>query len=82
MPRRSFPPPPPSLTHSYLQCNHRSWADFFLDLLVLEARALTLSRLLVLFVFPTTLLSGYALRAVIFFKRGRIADKEVGWVGR
>ena len=33
-------------------------------------------RLLVLFIFPATLMSSYALRAVVFFKRGKIPDKE------
>jgi hypothetical protein len=30
----------------------------------------------VLFIFPATLMSSYALRAVVFFKRGKIPDKE------
>ena len=36
----------------------------------------TACRLLVLFIFPATLMSSYALRAVVFFKRGKIPDKE------
>ncbi|PSC70674.1 EF hand [Micractinium conductrix] len=56
--------------------NHRSWADFFLDLLFLEGRPCTLSRLGVLLLFPVTMLSGVALRSVILFHRGPIADKK------
>jgi len=60
-----------------LQCNHRSWADFMVDQYVTEGRSLFLSRWAVLFVFPQFMSGIRAMRAVILFKRGKIADKEV-----
>ncbi|KAJ9516830.1 hypothetical protein QJQ45_027249 [Haematococcus lacustris] len=58
-------------------CNHRSWADFFLDTLLTEGSAALMSRWLVYYVFPIFMTSCMVLRGVILFKRGSIADKQV-----
>jgi 1-acyl-sn-glycerol-3-phosphate acyltransferase len=58
-------------------CNHRSWADFFLDTFITEAEASPLSRWAVFPAFPIFLTSALCLRAVIFFKRAKVADKEL-----
>ena len=57
--------------------NHRSWADFFIDVCVTEGRAALLSRWAVFPVFPVFLMSGLILKGVVFFKRNRIQDKDV-----
>ncbi|KAL6764393.1 hypothetical protein V8C86DRAFT_2475292 [Haematococcus lacustris] len=57
-------------------CNHRSWADFFLDTLLTEGSAALMSRWLVYYVFPIFMTSCMVLRGVILFKRGSIADKQ------
>lgn len=59
------------------QINHRSWADFFLDLYLTEGRAAMLSRMIVFFLFPCILCSSVTFRAIILFKRQTIADKKV-----
>lgn len=56
-------------------CNHRSWADFFMDVYMTEGRGMMLSRLAVLYVFPMFMVAVRSIRGVILFKRGRIADK-------
>jgi 1-acyl-sn-glycerol-3-phosphate acyltransferase len=56
--------------------NHRSWADFFLDLYVTEGKAGFLSRWAVFPVFPVFLASALLLKSVKFFKRGRMSDIE------
>jgi 1-acyl-sn-glycerol-3-phosphate acyltransferase len=56
--------------------NHRSWADFFLDMYVTEGRAAPLSRWAVFPVLPIVLTSGVLLRGILFFKRNRVSDKE------
>jgi 1-acyl-sn-glycerol-3-phosphate acyltransferase len=56
--------------------NHRSWADFFLDVYVTEGRAAPLSRWAVFPVLPIVLASGRLLRSVLFFNRTKVADKE------
>lgn len=55
--------------------NHRSWADFFLDVYVTEGRAAPLARWAVFPVLPLVLASGRLLRGVLFFNRTRVADK-------
>jgi 1-acyl-sn-glycerol-3-phosphate acyltransferase len=57
-------------------CNHRSWADFFLDVYITEAEASPLSRWAVFPAFPIFLTSAMWLRAVTFFKRTRVFDRE------
>jgi len=56
-------------------CNHRSWADFFIDCYLTEGRAALMSRWLVYFVFPVFCTSVILLKGIILFKRGSIADK-------
>ncbi|KAK9815692.1 hypothetical protein WJX72_008180 [[Myrmecia] bisecta] len=56
--------------------NHRSWADFFLDVIATEGRAQMLSRMAVFFVFPMFMIPVRVVRGVILFKRGTIRDKE------
>ena len=68
---------PPSV-----QCNHRSWADFFLDIYLTEGLAAPMSRAMVYFAFPVFVTSVIALKGIILFKRGTIADKDVSWGGR
>jgi 1-acyl-sn-glycerol-3-phosphate acyltransferase len=57
-------------------CNHRSWADFFIDKYLTEAEGAPLSRWAVFYVFPVFLVSARWFRHIIFFKRIRVADKE------
>ncbi|PNW70905.1 hypothetical protein CHLRE_17g738350v5 [Chlamydomonas reinhardtii] len=57
-------------------CNHRSWADFFIDAYLTEGRAALMSRWLVYFVFPVFCTSCMILKGIVLFKRGTIADKE------
>ena len=61
-----------------MQCNHRSWADFMVDQYVTEGRSLFMSRWAVLPVFPLFMAPMRAIRCVILFKRGHIANIEVG----
>jgi 1-acyl-sn-glycerol-3-phosphate acyltransferase len=56
--------------------NHRSWADFFLDLYVTEGRAAYLSRWAVFPVFPVFLTSALLLKSVRFFNRNKVKDKD------
>ncbi|KAL4853125.1 hypothetical protein ACK3TF_005902 [Chlorella vulgaris] len=56
--------------------NHRSWGDFIVDQYVTEGRSLFMSRMAVLFVFPTFISALTVLKSIILFKRGAIADKE------
>ncbi|EFJ51113.1 hypothetical protein VOLCADRAFT_120491 [Volvox carteri f. nagariensis] len=57
-------------------CNHRSWADFFIDTYLTEGRAALMSRWMVFFAFPVFCTSVLILRGIVLFKRGHIADKE------
>ncbi|KAL4523123.1 hypothetical protein Ndes2526B_g07934 [Nannochloris sp. 'desiccata'] len=57
-------------------CNHRSWADFMVDQYVTEGRSLFMSRWAVLPVFPLFMAPMRAIRCVILFKRGSIADVD------
>ena len=51
------------------KCNHRDWADFFIDLYVSEGRAAFLSRMMVLIAFPVFGIYAYLSKTAIFFKR-------------
>lgn len=51
------------------QCNHREWADFFVDLYVTEGRSGFLSRLMVLIVFPVFGIYGVLSKTAVFFRR-------------
>lgn len=57
-------------------CNHRSWADFFVDVLTTQGDSQMLSRMAVAAVFPMFMISVVIIRSVILFKRGAIRDKE------
>ena len=70
-------PQPCNPLHVFLQCNHRSWADFMVDQYVTEGRSLFMSRLAVVLVFPLFMTAIRAIRAVILFKRGSVSDKDV-----
>ena len=58
-------------------CNHRSWADFFVDIFLTEGLAAPMSRTMVFFAFPVFITSVNILKGIILFKRGSIADKDV-----
>ena len=70
----SHAPPP-------MQCNHRSWADFFLDIYLTEGLAAPMSRAMVFFAFPVFVTSVIALKGILLFKRGTIANKDVSLGG-
>jgi hypothetical protein len=63
-------------THAALQCNHRSWADLMVDQYVTEGRSMFMSRLAVIWVFPLFMSGLVAMRSVVLFKRGSIANKD------
>jgi 1-acyl-sn-glycerol-3-phosphate acyltransferase len=52
-------------------CNHRAWADFFVDMYLTEGRAFILSRYLVVYVFPLFAVPAMAVGAVFAFKRNK-----------
>lgn len=56
-------------------CNHRSWADFFIDAYLTEGRASMMSRWMVFFAFPVFMCSSVAVRAIVLFKRGAVGNK-------
>ncbi|GAX78532.1 hypothetical protein CEUSTIGMA_g5972.t1 [Chlamydomonas eustigma] len=56
--------------------NHRSWADFFVDIYLTEGMAAPMSRNLVFYVFPFFMTSVSILKGIILFKRGVIEDKQ------
>ncbi|KAL0044907.1 hypothetical protein WJX82_001789 [Trebouxia sp. C0006] len=56
--------------------NHRSWGDFFLDVVATEGYAQMLSRWAVFFVFPVFMTSVIIVRSVVLFKRGAVKDKN------
>lgn len=56
--------------------NHRSWADFFLDVIMTDGRAQMLSRMAVLMVFPAFMLPVCVIKSVILFNRGQRIDKD------
>eukprot|EP00199_Chlamydomonas_sp_CCMP681_P002788 CAMPEP_0119108824 /NCGR_PEP_ID=MMETSP1180-20130426/15677_1 /TAXON_ID=3052 ORGANISM="Chlamydomonas cf sp, Strain CCMP681" /NCGR_SAMPLE_ID=MMETSP1180 /ASSEMBLY_ACC=CAM_ASM_000741 /LENGTH=309 /DNA_ID=CAMNT_0007094481 /DNA_START=65 /DNA_END=994 /DNA_ORIENTATION=- len=57
-------------------CNHRSWADFFVDTYLTEGTASLMSRWLVFWVFPFFISAVIVLKGIVLFKRGVVADKE------
>ena len=57
-------------------CNHRSWADFFIDKYLTEAEGAPLSRWAVFYCFPVFLTSALWMRHIIFFKRIKVTDKQ------
>lgn len=59
------------------QSNHRSWADFYLDVVATDGNAQMLSRLAVALVFPMFMGAVCVIRSVVLFRRGRKHDKEV-----
>ncbi|KAK9789400.1 hypothetical protein WJX73_004242 [Symbiochloris irregularis] len=73
----SLPGPPlyKNSTCIYL-CNHRSWADFYLDVLMTEGHAQMLSRWAVAIVFPMFMIAVMNIRSVVLFNRGRKKDHE------
>uniref|UniRef100_A0A7R9VG05 Phospholipid/glycerol acyltransferase domain-containing protein n=1 Tax=Chlamydomonas euryale TaxID=1486919 RepID=A0A7R9VG05_9CHLO len=56
-------------------CNHRSWADFFVDIYLTEGLAQPMARTMVYIAFPMFMTSVFFLKGVVLFKRGAIADK-------
>ena len=58
------------------QSNHRSWADFYLDVVATDGNAQMLARMAVAYVFPMFMLAVCIIRSVILFKRGRKVDHE------
>ena len=52
-------------------CNHRAWADFFIDMSLCEGRSFTLSRMLVMYVFPIFMLPAVFAGAVFPFRRDK-----------
>ncbi len=59
-----------------MQSNHRSWADFYLDVVATDGNAQMLSRMAVALVFPMFMGAVCIIRSVILFQRGRKHDKE------
>ena len=55
--------------------NHRAWADFFIDMSLCEGRTFTLSRMLVMYVFPVFMVPAVFVGAVFPFRR----DKKGGY---
>ena len=64
-------------TPNFMQSNHRSWADFYLDVVATDGNAQMLSRMAVALVFPMFMGAVCVIRSVILFQRGRKHDKEV-----
>ncbi len=60
-----------------VQSNHRSWSDFYLDVVATEGNAQMLSRMAVALVFPMFMGAVCVIRSVILFQRGRQHDKDV-----
>lgn len=58
------------------QSNHRSWADFYLDVVATDGNAQMLSRMAVAYVFPMFMLAVCIIRSVVLFKRGEKVDHE------
>mmetsp|Transcript_16008 Transcript_16008/g.41568 ORF Transcript_16008/g.41568 Transcript_16008/m.41568 type:complete len:330 (+) Transcript_16008:24-1013(+) len=56
--------------------NHRSWADFFIDVYILGGRTLIMSRMAVLFAFPVFMAGVIILKGVLLFRRDLVRDKE------
>lgn len=58
------------------QSNHRSWADFYLDVVATDGNAQMLARMAVAYVFPMFMLAVCIIRSVILFKRGKKVDHQ------
>lgn len=58
------------------QANHRSWADFFMEVVLTEGRGIMLSRMAVLYAFPMLVYPVQSIGACFIFKRGPIANKD------
>ena len=58
------------------QSNHRSWADFYLDVVATDGNAQMLARMAVAYVFPMFMLAVCIIRSVVLFKRGKKVDHE------
>lgn len=56
--------------------NHRSWSDFFVDMYVLGARAVPLSRRMVGIAFPAFTSSLVAVKSILLFNRQAVRDTE------
>lgn len=56
--------------------NHRSWADFFLDVVMTDGRAQMLSRMAVMTVFPAFMIPVCVIKSVILFNRGQRINKN------
>ena len=59
-----------------LQSNHRSWADFYLDVVATDGNAQMLSRMMVALAFPMFMGAVCVIRSVVLFQRNRKHDKE------
>ena len=65
------------MAQTVAQSNHRSWADFYLDVVATDGNAQMLSRMAVALVFPMFMGAVCIIRSVILFQRGRKHNKEV-----
>ena len=59
-----------------LQSNHRSWADFYLDVVATDGNAQMLSRMAVALAFPMFMGAVSVIRSVVLFKRNVKHDKK------
>lgn len=58
------------------QANHRSWADFFMEVVLTEGRGIMLSRMAVMYAFPLFMVPMRAIGACFIFKRGPVSNKD------
>ncbi len=58
------------------QSNHRSWADFYLDVVATDGNAQMLSRMAVALAFPAFMGAVCVIRSVVLFRRNIKHDKE------
>ena len=56
--------------------NHRSWADFFVDVYILGGRAMIMSRMAVCYVFPIFMIPVSLVKGILLFKRNLVRDKD------
>ena len=59
-----------------MQSNHRSWADFYLDVVATDGNAQMLSRMAVALAFPMFMGAVCVIRSVVLFRRNIKHDKE------
>ena len=59
------------------QSNHRSWADFYLDVVATDGNAQMLSRMAVGLAFPMFMGAVCVIRSVVLFRRNIKHDKQV-----